>query len=233
MSVINSQTSPIVFAIHTVPDTETGARKYNLGDLDEKSAIKAMMHLQQQSGKEELPHYLQRIVAISAVSRGASGLPVLNSWGLDNKACESEAEMLTQFLAKLTTSTSTALVSWDNTDRDLPVLMYRSVKNRVPAPLLTTGVFTSLKQALCDGQPEAMTSQKNVMDLIGLGCAPVLSQKTIWKYWRKGKTEKIHKSCINRALDSYKIYYHYLLMTGGLSPEQYLDEMECILSITG
>lgn len=225
--------SPIVFAIHTVPDTETGARKYNFGDLDEKSAIKAMMHLQQQSGREELPHYLQRIVAISAVSRGASGLPVLNSWGLDNKASESEAEILTQFLEKLTTSTPSALVSWDNTDRDLPVLMYRSVKNRVPAPLLTSGSFTSLKQALCDGQPEAMTSQQNIMDLIGLRYTTVLSSKVIWKYWRKGKHEEINKSCINRALDSYKIYYHYLLMTGDLSPEQYLDEMECILSITG
>jgi len=225
--------SPIVFAIHTVPDAETGARKYNLGDLDEKSAIKAMMHLQQQSGKEELPHYLQRIVAISAVSRGASGLPVLNSWGVDNETRESEAEILTQFLEKLTTTSSTALVSWDNTDRELPVLMYRSLKSRVPAPLLTSSSFISLKQVLCNGQPDAMTSQQNIMDLIGLDYAPVLSQKTIWKHWRKGKTEEIHKSCINRALDSYKIYYHYLLMTGGLSPEQYLNEMECILSITG
>lgn len=202
--------SVVIFAIHTVPDTETGTRKYNLGDLLEKDVIKAIMHLQQQSGKQELPAFMQRIVAISAIFPQENKEVAVETWGGED---ETEQSILDCFFRMIDVNRCTKLVSWNNTN-DQPVLMYRCLKNKVIAPILNRGSPISLKGLLSCNQLEAQTQQQNVMDMLAINHAPVLTIQQIWKYWRKGKHSAIQQSCIHQVLDSYKIYQRYQLVTG-------------------
>jgi predicted PolB exonuclease-like 3'-5' exonuclease len=202
--------SIVIFAMHTVPDTETGARKYDLGDLKEKDSIKAIMHLQQQSGKIELPAFMQRIVAISAITIMDNNQVINQNWAGEN---ETEQSLLNQFFESIAESKSSELVSWDNTS-DQPVLMYRCLKNKVKAAILKEATLTSLTEQLSCHHPEAQTNQQNVMDMLGLDHSPVLSTQQIWKHWRKAKYEAIQQSCVNQVSDCYKIYQRYQLVMG-------------------
>ena len=60
-----------VFDIETIPDVATGRRIHNLSDdITDKDVAAAMFAVQREkNGREFLPLYLQRIVAISVVLR--------------------------------------------------------------------------------------------------------------------------------------------------------------------
>lgn len=220
----------LIYAIHTVPDTETGARKYNLGDLDDKSALKAIMHLHQQSGKDELPHYMQRIVAISTIFRGEGVTLEVNSFGADTSANTSavnmdpEAHMINQFFKSINTYKIPTLISWDSIGNDMPILMYRCLKHKIPATLLTSSHPLSLAHAISNYQDEAATSVENIMTLLGLDYVSALTTKEVWKHWGKSNSELIKENCTFKVLNSYRVYLRYQLMIGEVTHQHFEHE---------
>ncbi len=213
----------LVFAIHTVADTETGVRKYNLGDLDDKSALKAIMHLHRQSGKNVLPHYMQRIVAITTVYRGDGVTLDINTFANKTNA-DSEASILSQFFKSINSYKVPTLISWDSAGNDIPVLMYRCLKHKISATLLMAKQPISLTHAISSYQPDASTSQENIMSLLGLDYVASLSTKEVWKHWSNGNIELIKKNCICKALNSYRVYLRYQLMKGEVTPQYFEHE---------
>jgi len=86
----------LVFDIETVPDVETGKKIYDLEGLPDKDAIKAIEHLRnQQTGSDFMPHYMQRIVAISAVLSTVDSFKV---WSLGSLK-STEKELWSEYLA--------------------------------------------------------------------------------------------------------------------------------------
>ena len=60
--------SILVFDIETIPDVESGRKLYELDNLSDDEVSQAMFALRRAKvGHEFLPHYLQKIVAISLV----------------------------------------------------------------------------------------------------------------------------------------------------------------------
>ena len=58
----------LVFDIETVPDVVTGRKLYQLDELSDNDTAKALFALRRaKTGTDFLPHYLQKIVAISLV----------------------------------------------------------------------------------------------------------------------------------------------------------------------
>jgi len=217
----------LVFALHTVPDTETGSKKYDLGDLDDKNSLKAIMHLHQQSGDNELPHYMRRIVAISSVYRGEGVTLDIKTFGDVTKEtanADTEAQLLKQFFSSINSSNIPTLISWDSTHNDLPVLMYRCLKHKISAGLLLTNQPLSLIDAISNYQYTATTSQENIMILLGLDYIADLSTKEVWKHWGKGNIEVITTNCTFKALNSYRVYLHYQLMTGTVTQQHFDHE---------
>ncbi|MEE9351732.1 MAG: hypothetical protein V3U78_05690 [Thiotrichaceae bacterium] len=201
----------LVFAIHTVPDTETGARKYNLGYLDDKNSLKAIMHLHQQSGKSELPHYMQRIVAISTIFRGEGVTLDINTFG---DHANSEADLLNQFFKSINGYKMPTLISWDSTGNEMPILTYRCLKHAIPIPLIISSNPLSLTHAISSYHPEAATTQENMMSLLGLDHVSSLTTNEVWKYWGKGDVDLIQDNCDFKALNSYRVFLRYQLMIG-------------------
>ena len=217
----------LVFAIHTVPDTDTGIKKYNLGDLDAKNSLKAIMHLHQQSGNKELPHYMRRIVAISTIFRGEGVTLDINTFGDVNGEptdVDSEARLLKQFFSSINSFKVPAIISWDSTKNDIPILMYRCLKHNIPASLVLANQPLSLINAISNYQYDATTSQENVMTLLGLDYIPELTTKQVWKYWGKGNADAIKSNCTFKALNSYRIYLRYQLITGMVTQRHFDHE---------
>ena len=84
----------LVFDIETVPDVESGKKIYDLEGLPDKDVIKAIEHLRnQQTGSDFMPHYMQRIVAISAVLATHDSVKVWSLGDVDSP----EKELLKRF----------------------------------------------------------------------------------------------------------------------------------------
>ena len=83
----------LVFDIETVPDVVSGKKLYDLEGLSDGDVIKAIEHNRyQQTGSDFMPHYLQKIVAISAVLWSGEKLKVWSLGAIDS----SEKELLVQ-----------------------------------------------------------------------------------------------------------------------------------------
>ena len=107
----------LVFDIETIPDTQAGRTLYNLEGLSDKDTAEAMFALRRaKSGNDFLPHYLQKICAISIVLSQGNSLKV---WSLGDESA-SEQELIKRFFAGIDKHTPT-LVSWNGCGFDLPV----------------------------------------------------------------------------------------------------------------
>lgn len=212
----------MVFVIHTVPDTQTGAHKYQLGDLDEKNAIKAMLHLQQQSGKPELPHFLQRIVGIASLYRGPGVTLQMNYFGQDDKD-NSELNTLDRFFKTINPNNIPTFVCWD-AENDFSLLHYRCLKHEIPLTLLTRSAPVSLQEAIGGYQDNTDTTLENIMHLLGLEARASADQQQIWHDWQQQDYTNIRKSCIDKVLDTYQIYIRYQYIMGEVTLQHYQHE---------
>src|SRR5206468_2906049 len=114
----------LVFDIETVPDV-AGLRRLDDGTagLDDAAvAARATADREAATGRAFLPHYLQRIVAISCVFRDDDGLRV-RSLG---EPGDGEAKLIGDFFRTVERYTP-QLVSWNGGGFDLPVLHYRGM----------------------------------------------------------------------------------------------------------
>src|SRR3990167_4472834 len=115
--------SVLVFDIETIPDVKAGRRLHNLTDLSDEEVGQAMFALQRaKNGSDFLPHYLQQIIAISAVMVQGQQIKV---WSLGDEQSD-EKELITRFFAGIDKYTP-VLVSWNGSGFDLPVLHYRAL----------------------------------------------------------------------------------------------------------
>ena len=99
----------LIFDIETIPDVETGRKLLSLKDLSDEEVAMAMLQMRRQEVEHDfLPHYLQRIVAISAVIRQSdSTRNKFKVWSL-GETSSSESELIQRFFERLRTTWQTA-----------------------------------------------------------------------------------------------------------------------------
>lgn len=90
--------SILVFDIETIPDVEAGRNLYDLHSLSDEETANALFALRRvKTGNDFLPHYLQKIVAISLVlSQG----PNLKVWSLGDEYSD-EKDLIQRFFLVL------------------------------------------------------------------------------------------------------------------------------------
>ncbi len=90
--------SILVFDIETIPDIKTGQKLYELEGLSDEDTASALFTLRRcKTGNDFLPHYLQKIVAISLVLSQGSQLKV---WSLGDEQAD-EKDLIQRFLLVL------------------------------------------------------------------------------------------------------------------------------------
>ncbi|MFC1771919.1 3'-5' exonuclease [Pseudomonadota bacterium] len=231
-----------VFDIETIPDVDSGRRLYDLPDLSDEDAGKAMLHLRQQkTGNEFLPLHLHRICAISVVMRHADKVKV---WSLGEPDAP-ESELVQRFFDGIDKFLPT-LVSWNGGGFDLPVLHYRALLHGIQAPRYWDNGsddrefkwnnylsryherHTDLMDVLAGYQMRANAKLDEIATMLGFPGKMGMSGAKVWDAFQAGEIEGIRNYCETDVLNTYLVYLRFQLMRGHLTETAYQRELDLL-----
>ena len=189
-------------------------------------------------GNDFLPHYLQKIVAISLVLSNDNKLTV---WSLGEEQ-STEAELIQRFFTGLEKHTPT-LVSWNGNGFDLPVLHYRSLLHGISAPLYwEVGENQSsfrwnnylnrfhyrhldLMDVLAGYQNKAFAPLDDLSTMLGFPGKMGMSGNKVWDAYQNGHIKQIRDYCETDVLNTYCVYLRFELLRGVINKNQYQQEI--------
>ncbi|MBN9229299.1 MAG: 3'-5' exonuclease [Legionella sp.] len=234
----------LVFDIETIPDTQAGRTLYNLEGLSDKDTAEAMFALRRaKSGNDFLPHYLQKICAISIVLSQGNSLKV---WSLGDESA-SEQELIKRFFAGIDKHTPT-LVSWNGCGFDLPVLHYRALLHEISAPTywevgenqqnFKWNNYLSryhyrhidLMDLISGYQPKAFAPLDEIATLLGFPGKMGMSGAKVWEQYQAGELKSIRDYCETDVLNTFCVYLRFELMRGIINPQEYESQLENLKS---
>ena len=229
-----------VFDVESVPDIESGRKIHDLQGLEDADVVRAMEQLRsQQTGNTFMPHYLQRIVAISVVLSTTDSVRV---WSLGSPE-SGEKELLERFFAGLEKYNPT-LVSWNGSGFDLPVIQFRSLLHGVNAHhYWQTGDddtsfrynnylsrfhwrHIDLMDVLAGYQPRAFAKLDHIATMLGFPGKTGMDGSQVGAAWLAGEIEAIRNYCETDALNTYLVYLCFEKMRGKLSQNVYESRLK-------
>lgn len=231
--------STFVFDIETVPDIEAGKKLYNLENLSDADTAKALFALRRAKvGNEFLPHYMQRIVAISIVLSQGSQIKV---WSLGDEH-STEKDLIERFFNGIEKYTPT-LVSWNGSGFDLPVLHYRALLHGVRASQYwEVGEHESsfkwnnylnrfhyrhldLMDLIAGYQNKAFAPLDDIATMLGFPGKMGMSGSKVWDEYQAGNLKGIRDYCETDVLNTWCVYLRFELMRGVLTAQEYQNSL--------
>ncbi|HUP96371.1 MAG TPA: 3'-5' exonuclease [Usitatibacter sp.] len=231
----------LVFDIETIPDLDGLRRIWSLGpEVSEQGVVDLVSQRRRQAtGSDFLPHYVQRVVAISCVLRSNDGLRV---WSLGT-AQDSERDIVQRFFDGLEKYTP-QLVSWNGGGFDLPVLHYRALVHGIAGCCYwDTGDnnkdfrfnnylsrfharHTDLMDVLAGYQNRAFAPLDDVAQLCGLpGKIGGMDGSQVYGAWKRGEIAAIRNYCETDVANTYLLFQRFQMIRGVLDPAAYAQEM--------
>lgn len=230
----------LVFDIETIPDIESGRKLFALEGLSDEDTARAMFALRREKvGHDFLPHYLQKICAISVVISHGTQIKV---WSLGEKDSD-EKELITRFFAGIDKHTPT-LVSWNGSGFDLPVLHYRSLLHKISAPTYWEAGenqqtfkwnnylsrfhyrHIDLMDVLAGYQNKAFAPLDDISTMLGFPGKMGMSGSKVWDQYLAGELKEIRDYCETDVLNTYCVYLRFELVRGNISQENYDKNMD-------
>lgn len=230
----------LVFDIETVPDTALGRQLLDIDPaLSDEDVAKAMAFRRlQETDSEFLALHQHRIVAISVALRRGDQFKV---WSLGNEDSE-EAELVGRFFEGLERYLP-ALVSWNGSGFDLPLLHYRALKYGVASPQYWEigdenrefrynnylGRFhwrhIDLMDVLSGYQVRSRAKLDEIAVMLGFPGKLGMSGARVWETYLQGGLKQIRDYCETDVLNTYLIYLRFQHLRGilddaGLAAEE-------------
>jgi 3'-5' exonuclease len=236
--------TPILcFDIETIPDV-IGLRQLHALDpsLDDAAVAQwAFTRRAEQTGREFLPHHVQRIIAISCLFRDQDGVRV-RSLGSEQ---DDESKLVHDFF-KIIDRYTPQIVSWNGSGFDLPVLHYRA---------LIHGVTAGRYWELGDDDREFKwnnyisryhTRHTDLMDLLALysgrANAPLdelaklcgfpgkmgMDGSQVWPAFQAGRLAEIRAYCETDVVNTFLMFNRFQLMRGVVTPDQAVAEEQLL-----
>lgn len=230
----------LVFDIETVPDVESGRHLYDLDGLSDADTASALFALRKEkAGHDFLPHYLQKIVAISLVFSQGTQFKV---WSLGDTSSK-EPELIQRFFSGIEKHTPT-LVSWNGSGFDLPVLHYRALLHKIAAPLYwEVGEHQQgfrynnylnryhyrhldLMDVLSGYQNRAFAPLDDIASMLGFPGKMGMSGGKVWEQYQAGNLDGIRNYCETDVLNTYCVYLRFELIRGVMNEQEYNQAMQ-------
>ncbi len=234
----------LIFDIETVPDIELGSELLGLENIADADVGSAMFFQRaQETGSEFLPHYQQRVVAISVALRSGEDFSV---WTLGDEDSD-EADQVRRFYAGIDRY-KPVLVSWNGSGFDLPVLHYRALKHGIQAPSYwETGDgdreyrfnnylsrfhwrHVDVMDVLSGFQPRAKAKLDAIATMLGFPGKMGMSGDKVWETWLAGGIKQIRDYCETDVLNTYLVYLRFQHMRGKLDDASLRKEQELVRS---
>ena len=235
--------SLLVFDIETIPDIEAGRKIHNLTGLTDEDAALALFAIRRaKTGNEFLPHYLQKIVAISLVLCNDKQLKV---WSLGDEQSE-EKELIQRFFSGIDKHLP-ILISWNGSGFDLPVLHYRALYHGIQASTywelgdnnqafrwnnyLNRFHFRhlDLMDVLAAYQNKAFAPLDDIATILGFPGKMGMSGSKVWEQYQAGNLDLIRNYCETDVLNTYCVYLRFELMRGTLSQLEYQNSVDRLI----
>lgn len=236
--------SILVFDIETIPDIESGRKLYDLHGLSDKDTAQAMFALRRAKvGNDFLPHYLQRICAISLVLSQGSSVKV---WSLGDEQSD-EKELITRFFAGIDKHTPT-LVSWNGSGFDSPVLHYRALLHGIPAPTYWESGENNqafrwnnylsrfhyrhmdLMDLIAGYQNKAFAPLDELSSMLGFPGKMGMSGSKVWEQYFSGNIKSIRDYCETDVLNTFCVFLRFELIRGVINQDEYHSSIERLKS---
>ena len=243
--------SLFVFDIETVPDTSVLPQLMDTPVPDDPNEARALMeqyHLQITDGRNSFPRQpFHKVVAVSFLRAGiqrdgaieAYDFEELRSGGSERS---DEEELLRGFFAycgKL----RPRLVSYNGRGFDLPVLKYRAMKFRIPAPWLHRAEnkwenynvryaphwHCDLQEVLSDYGASARVKMNEVCAAFGLPGKTGIDGSQVAELYQNGDIDTIRRYCETDVLNTYLLYLRWALHTGVTDGEGYQHSLALVL----
>ncbi|MBF2760313.1 MAG: 3'-5' exonuclease [Ectothiorhodospiraceae bacterium AqS1] len=230
----------LAFDIETVPDIPSGRKLHDLEGVDDKDVAKIMRQYRlQSSGREWLPPYLHRIVAISVVRRNEDRFLVRSLGEADSK----EGDLVRVFFDSVERY-APILITWNGGGFDLPVLHYRAMLHGVRAPryweigerdlsyrynnYLNRFHYRhiDLMDVLASWNRGSFAPLDGLARILGFPGKMGMAGSKVEEAWADGGIERIRAYCECDALNTWLIYLRFELMRGDLDHEGYRSECE-------
>lgn len=237
----------LVFDIETIPDVEAGRKLYNLDGLSDKDVGSAMFALRRAKvGNDFLPHYLQKVIAISLVLSQGSQFKV---WSLGDEQSD-EKEIIQRFFTGIDKHTPT-LVSWNGSGFDLPVLHYRALLHGIAAPTYWESGenqqpfrwnnylnrfhyrHLDVMDVLAAYQNKAFAPLDDIATMLGFPGKMGMSGAKVWDEYQAGNLAGIRNYCETDVLNTYCVYLRFELIRGVINPTEYEQALEQLRSHLG
>lgn len=232
--------SILVFDIETIPDVEAGRKLYHLDGLSDEDTATAMFALRRAKvGNDFLPHYLQKVIAISLVLSHGSQFKV---WSLGDEQSD-EKELIQRFFTGIDKHIPT-LVSWNGSGFDLPVLHYRALLHGISAPTYWESGehqqpfkwnnylnrfhyrHLDLMDVLAGYQNKAFAPLDDIATMLGFPGKMGMSGSKVWDEYQAGNISGIRNYCETDVLNTYCVYLRFEQMRGVINPDEYAQALE-------
>jgi 3'-5' exonuclease len=232
--------SILVFDIETIPDVAAGRKLYGLHDLSDEDTGSALFALRREKvGNEFLPHYLQKVVAISLLLNQGTQIKV---WSLGDEQAD-EKDLIQRFFLGIDKYAPT-LVSWNGGGFDLPVLHYRALLHSISAPTYWESGenrqdfrwnnylnrfhyrHLDLMDILASYQNKAYAPLDEIASMLGFPGKMGMSGAKVWEQFNAGNLKGIRDYCETDVLNTFCVYLRFELMRGTLDPKGYEKAMQ-------
>lgn len=209
-----------VFALATLPDTETTRGLFGLDDLDDKSVAKVMFHRRkQQTGHSEILRWDQRSLAGLTLIRHSLDEMHMETLTLDT---HSEEQMLDAFYK--TAVTGDRLVSWDGEQTLVPLIHFRTLRHELSYPAYWDAVHSAralhldLRSWLSPGLDDRPTLDETARKL-GFPGMLGLSDQQVSDDWLRGENAPLAAYSEVIALNTCLLAQRLFSMAGEMSRE--------------
>jgi 3'-5' exonuclease len=230
----------LVFDIETIPDVEGLRRVWGLAaEVSDAGVVDlASQRRRQATGTDFLPHYVQRVVAISCALRSNDGLRV---WSLGSPQ-DGEREIVQRFFDGIE-KYAPQLVSWNGGGFDLPVLHYRALFHGIAASRYWDvgddnrefkfnnylarfhTRHIDLMDMLAGYQNRAWAPLDEIAQLAGLPGKLGMDGSQVYDAWKRGEIEAIRNYCETDVANTYLLFQRFQLIRGLANKEAYDKEI--------
>lgn len=219
----------LTFDIETLTDLKSGAHLFDL-DLPEADLEQALLKLRrQESGSDFQRLPLHEIVCISGLWLDENGMKMFSFSREDN----TEAEILTKFLSIFDKRHPT-LVSWNGSQFDLPVILFRAMYHGLSAPSLFDQGEIDTQRRYNNYQNRYHNRHVDLMDVMSMFNARHFQKLDdvahllgfpgkrgdggyhVPEYVREQQWSKLTRYCEGDVLNTWLIYLRWSLLKGQL-----------------
>lgn len=213
----------IVWDIETVPDLRGYAAANSLQGATDDEVREAI-------GDKFPKHIYHSIACIGAlVAHRDNGVWIVDALGAPHVGNRTERELIQRFVAKIA-ELAPQLVTFAGSNFDMPVLRYRAMVNKVPAPGLSArNYFNRYSEDaidLCDvlSSYNYQTKAKlhEICKVMGLPGKPDgLDGGEVAQLFLEGKLDVISAYCESDVTNLYRMWLRYELFRGRLTEDEF------------